>query len=172
MHISFLKLHSWEHNLCNTALSAQWHHTFNQTYQKLISCSQHSVIQFQWNTFYRQADLLCPHQQRSMTFIFVGMTADTVGSAVLALSGWSSTCLWVICDAHGTLTLSVHCEVYSVEWTAFICNTLAKYASWKQNVVKTFTKNVLLQQCHVKELLFHVFTERWKSSELEVQWRT
>jgi hypothetical protein len=151
------------------ALSAQWHHTFNQTYQKLTSHSQQSVIQFQWIHFIDRGRITVIPSTAKYNFHICRHDSWHHGSAVLALSGWSGTYLWVICDTHGTV--SVHCAEYSVEWRAFICNIIAKYVSWKQNVAKTFTKNVLLQQCHVKELQFCVLHKsgkvvNWRFSEV------
>jgi len=47
---------------------------------------------------------------------------------------------WVADQAHACEssiihTVFLHCEVYC-RWRALICNTLAKYASWKQNAAK------------------------------------
>jgi CDP-glycerol glycerophosphotransferase (TagB/SpsB family) len=140
MHMSFLKLHSWAHNLYNTALSVQWHHTVNQTYQKLISSSQHLFM----NTLYRQRQIYCIPTKENYVLRICRHDGRHHGSAVLVRSGWSSTYLWAICYTHGPLTVSLYCEVYC-RWTEFICTTLGKVCTMKTKCCQDPPPKVLFQ---------------------------
>lgn len=139
--MSFLKLHSWAHNLCNTALSPQWHHTFRQTYQKLISSSQHSVCEY--TTYRGTFTVSC--QQESMTSISVGMIANTMGLLFLH---------WVADQAHTCESSVIHS--FPALWSVLQVKSTHLQYPCKVYTMKTkccqdfYKKKVLLQQCRVK----------------------
>jgi hypothetical protein len=59
-----------------------------------------------------------------------------------------------------------HCirKMFSVKQEVFICDTSAKYVSWK-DVTKHYVKNIPYQLCHIKEQ----YRQQWKNNKSQVQ---